>query len=171
MAARVEAEFRDHQRPVPGDVMQPFHIAAEGGLVLQIDVEGREISVLRLQVFGARVVRVGEEQAGRELPAGVDEPLDRPPDLERTHPARKIRGHLVTHVDARQCRVGVEIAQRMRQGNHRAAVESGCAEEVRALGPFQPTEDVEAMRRGGVEQAQVRHFIEPDRVEAGGADA
>ena len=90
VAAGIEAELGDHQRPVAGDVVQAFHVAPECRLVFQIDVEGGEIRVFRLQIFGARVVRVGEQQLRREFPAQGDQ-LARSPRRTFTGPIQRTR--------------------------------------------------------------------------------
>ena len=48
VTARIQAELRNHQRPVTRDVMESSDIVTERRLVLQIHIEGAEVRILRL---------------------------------------------------------------------------------------------------------------------------
>ena len=63
----IQSELGDHQRPVAGDVLEAFDIFPECVRLFEVDVEGGEIGVFRFEVFGARVVGVGEEQVRCDL--------------------------------------------------------------------------------------------------------
>ena len=62
LAERIDTEFGQHQRLVEGDIVQPRDVSAEGGLVVQIDVEADEISEVDGQVFGRWIISVADKR-------------------------------------------------------------------------------------------------------------
>ena len=62
LAERIDAELGQHQRLVDGDIVQPRDVSAEGGLVVQIDVEADEIGEIDRQIFGRWIIGVADER-------------------------------------------------------------------------------------------------------------
>src|SRR5580700_11445080 len=62
LAERIDAEFGQDQRLVEGDVVQPRDVSAEGGLVVEIDVEAYEVGEIDRQIFGRRIIGVADER-------------------------------------------------------------------------------------------------------------
>ena len=102
VALGVEAEFRNHQWPIAGDMLEAQQVSLEGRFVLEVDVEGAEVRIAGFQIFGARKVGVGEEQVRGELPAQSDQVLQRGLHPRRTHPAHQVSRYFIADIDARQ---------------------------------------------------------------------
>src|SRR5205085_8803449 len=62
LAERIDAEFGQHQRLVERDIVEPRNVSAEGGLVVQIDVEADEIGEIDRQIFGGWIIGVTDER-------------------------------------------------------------------------------------------------------------
>src|SRR5215470_7686784 len=70
---RVHPEFAKDKRTLFGEILQSEEITLEVALVVQVNVEAKEIDVLRQQKFGRRIGRVGIKGAGVQIAAAVDE--------------------------------------------------------------------------------------------------
>ena len=97
MPDRVHAEFPEDERLVLREVLQAREVALEILLPVQVNVERHEIAVLREQVFGRGVARVGKKRLRIGFLPDVDQPLDELDDLPRAQPADHRRRDLVSH--------------------------------------------------------------------------
>ena len=69
MADRVHAELAHDAGLVVGEVLQAQEVVFKVALVVQVDVEGAEIDVLRQEVFRGRIARVGIQRGGVDVRA------------------------------------------------------------------------------------------------------
>ena len=63
VAAAVEADLGDQQRPLAGDVVEARQVRLERSVGLEVDVEADKVEEGQLQVLGGRVVDVGDERS------------------------------------------------------------------------------------------------------------
>ena len=71
LAERIDTEFGQDQRLIEGDIVQPRDISAEGGLVVQVDVETDEVGEIDGKIFGRWVIGIADERV-RVLGLGAD---------------------------------------------------------------------------------------------------
>ena len=80
VAAAVETELRDHERPVAGDVLQPREVGLQALGVLEVDVEATKSRNGSSQVLRRREVDVRDERVGvgvlRRRVQALEEALD-----------------------------------------------------------------------------------------------
>ena len=84
-------------------------VAAEVFLAMQINVERNEIEKTQIEIFGRRIVRIGEQRAGIDLLSKVAELGEKAADGARPVPAHDIRSNLVA--DAVGCDGLAELAR------------------------------------------------------------
>jgi glutamate dehydrogenase (NAD(P)+) len=166
VAARIEPKLRDHQRAVARDVVEAPQVAAKLGLVFQIDIHRRKIGVSRLEVFRARIASVGEHQVGRRSPAGGNQLFDRLPHRCGTHPAHQIGGNFIADIDGRERGMIARFHERPGQVEVRCDQVGRLGQKIRSLPPLNPGENLQVVRRGGVEQGDRWHRVEPHCVES-----
>ena len=94
-ANRIHAGFAEHQRQLAGLSHQMRQVAAEVFLAMQIHVERNEIEKTQIEIFGRRIVRVGEKRAGIDLFAEVTQLGEEAADGARPVPAHDVRANLV----------------------------------------------------------------------------
>ncbi len=115
VAHRIESELGDKNRTVAGEVLEPGQVALQRLAVFEEDVEGREVGIAGLEVLGARVVGVGNEEVGVSFrPTGLDEIFQGFADLHRAHPAHQVGGNLVGNEEGAESGVGSVMNSRRR---------------------------------------------------------
>ena len=95
VADRVHAELTHHERLVVSEVLEACQVALKVLAAVQVDVEGQEVDVLRQQILGRRIARVGVQCAGILATGNVDQMLDEFGDALRPEPADHGGGDLV----------------------------------------------------------------------------
>jgi hypothetical protein len=171
VALAVEAEFRDDEGAVSGDVVEAFEVGAEGGFVFEVEVEGGEVGVFGFEVFGGGVVGVGEEEVWGDLFTEGDEVFEGLADADGADPAGEVCGDFVADVDACEGGVVGDVAEVFGEVDLGGGEEVGLADEVVVLSPVEAGEDGEIVGLGGIEEVAVRHLIEAEGLDAGGGDA
>ena len=73
MANRVHAELAENERPFFGQILQTQQILFEVALIVQINVEAEKIDILRQEIFGRRISRVGKENVGIDRAADANQ--------------------------------------------------------------------------------------------------
>ena len=168
LAERIDAEFGQHQRLVDGDIVQPGDVPAEGGLIVQIDVEADEIGEIDGQVFGGRVVGVADERVGvLGLDAG-DEALEKAAHRARRHASEPYRAGSHCRSDRRRppgdggsARTPAITASRI------CCWVAGLSRNATCCDHGSPTSSFKPGLLGRVEQPQRRDGKDPDGVDAG----
>ncbi len=67
VADRVHAELAHDAGFFVGEVLQAQEVVFKVALVVQVDVEGTKIDVLRQEVFRGRIARVGIQRGGVDV--------------------------------------------------------------------------------------------------------
>ena len=83
MPDRIHPKLAQDQRPFFGQILQPKQIPLELELIVQVNIEAKEIDILRQQILGRRIGGVGEEGVGIDLASDSNQMLDKlgdPPD-------------------------------------------------------------------------------------------
>ncbi len=166
LANRIGAGFRQQQRLVAGDVLQPREIRAQLGFAMQIDVERAHVEDRQVEKLCGRKVHVGEQRLGRCGLCVFVEVAKKSFDTDVAVPAHHTRRNFVAErhhqqrgMAAERSRVCGDLApNRLRQ---RAIVE-----ECDVLRPRQARDDAESVARGFVEQVDRRRCVGADRVDA-----
>src|SRR5690348_14450584 len=81
---RVHSEFAKDKRAFLGEILQSKEIPLEVALIVQVNVEAKEIDVLRQQKFGRRIGGVGIQRTRIQIATDVDEMLDEFSDATHT---------------------------------------------------------------------------------------
>ena len=69
MPDRIHAELAQHEWPIFGQILQAQQVTLELALVVQVNVEAKEIDILREEKFGRRIT--ARRRRGRsDLPPG-----------------------------------------------------------------------------------------------------
>ena len=84
MPDRIHPEFAKDKRALFGEVLQSEEISLEVALIVQVNVETKEIDVLRQQKFGRRIGRIGIQWPRIQIATDVDEMLDEFGDATHT---------------------------------------------------------------------------------------
>ena len=88
MANRVHSKFAENERTLAGQILETQKIAFKIGLVVQVDVEAKEIDILRQQILRRRISRVGKENIGVLRASDADEMFDKLGHASHAKPAR-----------------------------------------------------------------------------------
>ena len=94
-ADAVDARFRQQQRLLSGNVLQPRQIGAQVLLAVQVDVERADVEERQVEEFGRREVHVGEQAIGRGLFRLGVEPAQKALDAKPAVPPHDPRRDLV----------------------------------------------------------------------------
>jgi hypothetical protein len=172
LADGVDAELGEHEGAGAGQVLQTGEVAAQGDLVVQVDVETGEIQEVELQVLRGGEVGVGDERVGVHGVHLVRQLLQEALDARGPVPAHHLGRDLVAHQHRMQ--IG-QLAQRTRRladpPANLAAVPHG-VEEADVLGPghahhqaqVEIRREIAEPRGGDVVQAQ---GVRAERMERG----
>ena len=109
-ADAVDARFRQQQRLLSGDVLQPCQIGAQILLAVQVDVERADIEERQVEEFSRREVHVGEQAVGRGLFRFGVQPAQKALDPQPAVPAHDARRNLVAERKHQQRRVIGQLA-------------------------------------------------------------
>src|SRR3982751_6577629 len=95
MSNRVHPKFAENERTLLSEILQTEEITFEIGLTMQVNIETKEIDILRQEKFGRRIGRVGIKRARINVATSVDEMLDELGDATHTEPANHLRRDFV----------------------------------------------------------------------------
>jgi hypothetical protein len=169
VAQRVDAEFGQYQRLVDRQVVQPGDIAAEGILVVQIDVEAQEIGEIGRQILGRRKVGVADQRPRVLAPHQRDELLQERPNRLGAVPADHVGRDLVA--DEIGEHRWMPPARPHPAGDRRTdlLLYLGAVEKRDVLRPRQADQHLEPGGLGEIEQPDRRHGEHAQRVDPGAA--
>ena len=102
-ANRIHPGFAEHQRQLARLSHQMRQVTAEIFFAMQIHVERNEIEKTQIEIFGRRIVRVGEERVGIDLFSEVTKLRKKIADRARSVPPHDIRSNLVADAVSRDC--------------------------------------------------------------------
>jgi len=117
VAQAVEAQLAHEERPVARDVLEAREVGLEPVLRLEVHVEADEVEKRQPQVFGGRVVDVGDKPVGVFFLDHPVHPLEVALDRATADVARHRRGYLVAEGVAQQRRMpcdGAHLAANQR---------------------------------------------------------
>src|SRR5262249_19274153 len=106
----VHAKFRQDQWLVDRDVVQPRNVAAEGGLVMQIDIEADEIREIDSQIFSRGIVGIANERIAVFRLDGRYEASQKAAHRLRAVPANNVRWDFVADEIGENTRVTIALA-------------------------------------------------------------
>ena len=167
VASAVEADLGDQQRAVAGDVVEPGEIRLHRLVRFEVDVEADQIEKRQLEVFGRRVVDVGDERVPVDLLHGRAKLLDEALDLPTAVPPDDRGGDLVPDgvaEDGGMTRAGrdllLDALDDLRRG-------SPFVEECNVVFPGEADHDAESVLMREIEQPRRRCRVEAHGVRAG----
>jgi hypothetical protein len=152
VAATVDADLGDQQRPVPREVLQAGEVGLEGPLVLEEDVERGEIEEGQLEILGRGIVDVGDEAVGVHGLCLPVQALYKTLDLALAVPAHDRGGDLVAHRVAEDRGVGLACPHLGGNPGDDRIGPFRVVEEGDVLLPGQPHHHLQAMRLRHVQQ-------------------
>ncbi len=166
VANGVHAEFAEDERLVVGEILQAGEVAVEVVLAVQVDIEGDEVAVLREEVFGGRVARVGEQGAGIGLASDLDQLLDKLGDLARAEPADHGCRNFVSHEVAEDGGVAGIFGDAVADGFFRLVADFSIVEKFEVFGPGDRDEGADAAFGAEVEEPARGDIVDADEVDA-----
>ena len=165
LANAVRARFREEQRLLSGDVLQPREVGAQIRLVVQVDVERADVEEREIEEFSRREVDVGEEAVRCRSLGVLVEAAQEPFDAHPAVPADDAWRNLVAEREHQHRRV---IAELLHPGGDVAAdrpLQLVVVEKRDVLRPGQADHHAQAVPRGFVEQVAPRRRVGADRID------
>src|SRR3984957_11412403 len=100
-ANRIHPGFAEHQRQLARLSHQMRQVTAKIFFAMQINIERNEIEKTQVEIFGRRIVRVGEERVGIDLFSQVTELREKFADGAWTVPSHDIGPNLIADAVSR----------------------------------------------------------------------
>ena len=164
VADRVHSELAHDQGLVLRKILQAGQVALEVLAAVQVDVEGQEVDVLRQQILGRRIARVGVEGAGILAAGDVDQMLDEFRHTLRAQPAYHRRGDLVAEQVAEDRVMPPVLAHGVDDGLLHRGANLRIVEELHMLHPGDAEEDADAVLQAEIEEPAGRGRVDADQI-------
>ncbi len=164
MANRVHAEFAEHERLVVREILQAQQVLLEVALVVQVNVEGEEVDVLRQQVLGRRITRVGIKRTRIDRAGEIDELLEEFRDAADAEPAHHGGGDFVADEVAEDRRMALVTRDALADRLDHLRANAAIVEKLDVLGPRNGDERAQTRLLQRVEKPARRHVINAQRV-------
>jgi hypothetical protein len=165
-ADAVGAGFRQQQRLVAGDMLQPREVGAQLRLAMQVDVERTDIEERKVEEFGGREVHVGEQRLRHRRLRVFVELVEKPFDSDPSVPAHDARRNLVAERDRQQRRMAPQLADAADELAADLALERAIVEKRHVLRPGDADHHAQPPPRRFVEEIKTRRRVRSHRVQA-----
>ena len=162
---RVHPEFTEDERLVLREVLQPGEVAVEVVLPVQVNIECREVAILRQQVFGGRITGIREQRPRVRLPADRDQFLDELCDLPCAEPANHRRWNLIADEVAENCRMPGVLGNTLPNRFASGGPDFRIAQEFQMLRPGDRHQHPDPPRGTKVQEPPRRDIINADEVD------
>ena len=103
MPDRVHPEFPQDKRMFTSEILEPQQVPLEIALVMEVNVKTTKISILRQQIFGRGIRRIGKESIRIDSASDPDQFLHKFNHATRAEPARDGTGNFVTDQVTKNC--------------------------------------------------------------------
>ena len=167
VADGIHAEFAENERLVVGEVLQAGEVAVKILLAVEVDIESDEVAVLREEVFGRGVARVGKKGLGIGLAADGDQLLDEFRDFASTEPADHVGRNFVAHEVSKNGRVAGIFRDPIADGGLGRLADFSVVEEFEVFRPGNGNQGADAEFLAEIEKPPGWDIVNPDEVHAG----
>ena len=162
----VGARFRQKQRLLTRNVLQPREVRAKLGLAMQVDVERADVEEGEIEEFRRRKVDVREEAERRRVLRVVVQVAQKALDARASVPAHDARRNFIAEREHQHGRMVAELSHPRADLPTNAAFQAAIVEKRHVLRPREPDHDAQAVPGRLVQEIASRRRVRPDRVDA-----